>query len=311
MSASDPLKTAQAAAAAAPNPIPTPVSGASSADLTTESNDPQELRTLLERARERLSFYESFDRIIGENLRRTGEMMEETVALREQAAQAAARAAEERAAADAALQAERERYRALLENALAEVRAAQPVINSMVTRLQGALDEISADHDAPGTPSTPESETIVEPEAPASHDETPVEPEPNPAKEPHGDPENIVEVTAPEEDEPEHAEPDEEILATEEEKDVPPLPAEETGPQVLDVLAHGVPSAATAIGLQQMLRDLDPVTRVDAREFADGELRLHVECTGALPETPLADWLSRNSGSLVSRNGKAIELTFS
>ena len=49
-----------------PTALPSPVAGAGSADLMTDSNDPEELRSLLERARERLSFYESFDKIIAE-----------------------------------------------------------------------------------------------------------------------------------------------------------------------------------------------------------------------------------------------------
>jgi hypothetical protein len=78
----------------------------------------------------------------------------------------------------------------------------------------------------------------------------------------------------------------------------------------VEVLAHGVPSAATAIGLQTMLRGLDAITRVDAREFADGELRLHVECAGPIADDAFSEWLAHNSGSLVSRNAKAIELSF-
>lgn len=274
--------------------VPAPVS----ADLATDSNDPQELRRLLERARERLSFYESFDRIIGENLRRTGEMMEETVALREKAAQAAAEAAEARARADEELRKERERYRTVIEGALGEVRSTREVVDGMVSRLEGALEEVSVDvpvgepEPAPEEP-TAEQEPDTKEEADVTEEpqESP-EPETVEEEEPHGDPENVEAVTAPEED-------------------IPEQPIVETGPQVLDVVAHGVPSAAMAIGLQQMLRELDTVTRVDAREFADGELRLHVECTGVLPDEPLASWLSRNSGSLVSRNGRTIELTFS
>lgn len=278
-----------------PAAFPTPASGAGSADLSTDSNDPQELRALLERARERLSFYESFDKIIAENMRHTGEMMAETVALRERAASEA----KEREAADTAMRAEREQHRALLEGALGEVRNVQPMLASMAEHLQEALDAIGS------APAEPKPEAV----APVP----PVQPEP------------AVEEIAPASPEPERLTPDVPAMVSPE----PPTteePAVETpvevpepvddvspsdeSPATIEILAHGVPSAATAIGLQQMLREIDVIRRVDAREFADGELRLHIECAGEIPDERFTEWLAHNSGSLVSRNAKAIELSF-
>lgn len=299
-----------------PGTIPAPVS----ADLATDSNDPQELRRLLDRAVERLSFYESFDRTIGETLRRTGEMMEETVALREQAKQAAAEAEAARSAAEEAIRQERTRYRTLVEGALEEVRTARPVIDAMIARLEGALTDLS-DGDAITAATSDESPTPAE--APGSTEEPEFSDE-HPAPdmtaegmdievsgaEPEAGEENEDAIAAPEEDEPEH--PGEESTDAEPDmEDKAAAPGAGATPGTIDVIAHGVPSAATAIGLQKMLQELDTVSRVDAREFADGELRLQVECTGPFPEQPLADWLSQNSGSVVSRNGTAIELTFS
>jgi hypothetical protein len=299
-----------------PGTIPAPVS----ADLATDSNDPQELRRLLDRAVERLSFYESFDRTIGETLRRTGEMMEETVALREQAKQAAAEADAARSAAEETIRHERTRYRMLMEGALSEVRTARPVLDAMISRLEGALTDLSGDNGAEITdtadivPTAAEAaESTGEPKFSDEHPapDTTAEamdievsgPEPE-VPEPNEEP-----IAAPEEDEPEHpAADDVDPEATSE--DGEDASEADTSPGVIDVIAHGVPSAATAIGLQQMLRELDTVSRVDAREFADGELRLQVECTAPFPEQPLAEWLSQNSGSLVSRNGTAIELSF-
>lgn len=271
----------------APAAFPTPASGAGSADLATDSNDPRELRPLLERARERLAFYESFDKIIAENLRRTGEMMAETVALRERAASEA----KERAAADAAIQAERERHRALLEGALDEIRAVQPMLASMTARLQAALDAMSA---APA-------------EAPRAQVPEPVTGTVEIAAEPG--PERLTpDVPAMASPEPPMTEEPEAPTASAE--PVVDAPVSDESPATIEILAHGVPSAATAIGLQQMLREIDVIRRVDAREFADGELRLHVECAGEIPDERFNDWLARNSGSLVSRNAKAIELSF-
>lgn len=289
MSADDPKSSADTTPTDTPTALPTaaPVTGAGSAELVTESNDPAELRALLQRARERLSFYESFDRMIGEQMRRTGEMMAETVSLREQAAQAI----RDREAIDQAVREERERHRAVLEGALAEVRNARPVIDAMVARLQSAIETISDAEplpersldQRPASPSGPpedrgERDTD---DAGAAADAAPAETE------------SQVPTPAPEED----------LLEPEDDTD-------ETSPSSIEVLAHGVPSATTAIALQSMLRGLDTVTNVDAREFADGELRLHVECTGPIADDALTGWLGKHSGRLVSRNDNAIELGF-
>lgn len=281
------------------NPFPTPASGAGSADLVTDSTDPQELRALLERARERLGFYESFDKIIAENLRRTGKMMAETVALRE----AAARETRQREAADAAIERERERYRALLQGALDEARSAQPIIDALTTRLQDALEGISsgmaAGDEPEGTPevASPVAEIAAEPSPERLTPDVP----------------DVATPEAPIAEEP-PAEPREADAAGDDDVTAGPVSAPEaitSEPVTIEILAHGVPSAALAIGLQQMLREMDAITRVDAREFADGELRLHVECAGDIPDESFTEWLAHNSGSLVSRNAKAIELSFS
>lgn len=279
-----------------PTSLPSPVAGAGSADLSTDSNDPRELKALLERARERLSFYESFDKIIAENLRRTGEMMAETVAVREQAAQEMRKRQE----ADAAIEAERQRYRALLESALSEVRTAQPVIDAMVARLQGALEEISATEPA-ATYESPAA-FVASPEIPSVPDPAPERLTPD-----------VPDVATPEGAEtPITEEPPVESMETSEmEEAVPAEKVTTDTPSTIEILAHNVPSAATAIGLQQMLREIDVISRVEAREFADGELRLHLECAGDIPDESFSEWLAHNSGSLVSRNAKAIELSFS
>lgn len=279
-----------------PTALPSPSAGAGSADLATESNDPQELRALLERARERLSFYESFDRIIAENMRRTGEMMAETVALREHAAQEGRKRQE----ADKAIEAERERYRTLLEGVLAEVRTAQPVIDAMVSRLQIALDELDGSGETLATPEPPVlAATDTIPEAPVVSEPEPERLTPD-----------VPAVAIPEQPEPSHTgEPSPQ--PPERHEPVVEAQASDETPTTIEILAHGVPSAATAIGLQQMLREIDVISRVEAREFADGELRLHLECTGNIPDESFTEWLGHNSGSLVSRNAKAIELSFS
>jgi hypothetical protein len=277
-------------------PIPTPADGAGSADLVTDSTDPDELRTLLERARERLSFYESFDKIIAENLRRTGEMMAETVALREEAA----REARTRETADAAIEDVRERYRALLQGALDDARRVQPVIDALTTRLEAALEAITAgEQGAIPVEVAPAAQVAAEPAperlTPDVPDVATPQPEPPPADEPG----IVSDATMKEGASVIHA-PDTK----------PRQPSPDEVSATIEILAHGVPSAALAIGLQQMLREIDAISRVEAREFADGELRLHLECTGDIPDESFTEWLAHNSGSLVSRNAKAIELSF-
>lgn len=306
-----------------PPTLPAPPSGVGAADLATDSTDPGELRDLLDRARERLAFYESFDRIIGENIRRSGELMVETVSLREQAQAIANQSARERAQFEATRQADRDRYRSLIQNALDEAAAVRPVIDAMVERLHGVLDELNAeagdsmDREPPtaveagdfGTVSI--TSDLVEPWStsaartqsvePASHVSdiaTPAESDTDatvgeqPAVE-------TTDITAVE-DAPEPATSGE----------APPEPAVPVGPRTIDVLAHGVPNARIAISLQKMLRGLEVVSNVDVREFASGELRLAVTATGALPVDALTIWLTDNRGELTSTADTVTEITF-
>jgi hypothetical protein len=294
--------------------IPTPPGGAGAADLATDSTDPQILRELLDRARERLAFYESFDRIIGENIRRSGELMVETVALREQAQALATQSAMERAAFAATRQAERDRYRALVGQALHEVSAIRPLIDAMVTRFERVIEELGEDTDTETDASAAPIPPIISaasaiPESSPETSETdevasaPVDDEParapgiapsaeEPARE-------TTEITAIEDAPTPEAAP----------KVSPEAPSAE-GARGIDLLAHGVPNARIAISLQKMLRELDVVSSVGAREFANGELRLAILATDALPEAALANWLGDNNGELTSNSSSVTELTF-
>ena len=311
--------------------LPTPPSGVGASDLKTDSSDPQELRDLLDRARERLVFYESFDRIIGENIRRSGELMVETVALREQAQKIANQSAKERAEFEATREADRDRYRALIQHALDEAATVRPVIDALMTRLQGVMDELADDTGlqrmdpelAPPTAaqavdpvSVSTTSDLVEPWSTSAREtaeieaagtssseeppsEEPVEPAPKEsARQPEAD---IPDIPTADED----AVPDkEQDAATETDHE------EVTAPRIIDVLAHGVPNARVAISLQKMLRGLDVVSNVEAREFADGELRLSVTATDALPMDALRIWLTDNRGELTSTSDSVTEITF-
>lgn len=280
-----------------PTGLPEPPSGVVSADLATDSIDPGELRALLERAREKLAFYESFDRIVGENLRRSGDLMVENVALREQAHALTAQFARERAEVEAARQADRDHYRTLVQNALDEAASLQPAISAMMGKLQDALRHIG---DAPPAP-TP---LASPPEVAVDRED---EPEPEADESILTEP--VASALAPAEAIP--TEPDVPGDDATPGHDAPPADAPaDAGPRTIQVLAHRVPNAKTAIALQKMLRGLGVVSNVDAREFANGELRLAVTASGPLPEDTLANWLGQHAGTVTNTTECVTEVTF-
>jgi len=122
------------------NPVlPKPRGGSGSHELATDSSDPAVLRRHLERARERLLFYESFDRIIGENIRRSGELMLETITLREDAQERDRAVAQLEMERNAARAAEHHRSQALLGDLLEESDRALAGIATLRARLSDAL----------------------------------------------------------------------------------------------------------------------------------------------------------------------------
>lgn len=136
-----------ASADLAPEPIPMlpkPQGGSGSYELATDSSDPAILRQHLDRARERLTFYESFDRIIGENIRRSGELMLETITLREEAQERDRMVAELEAQRNAARAAEHHRTRTLLGGLLTDSDRTLASIASLRARLADALATTAA-----------------------------------------------------------------------------------------------------------------------------------------------------------------------
>lgn len=275
-----------------PTGLPDPTSGVGAADLATSSTDPDELRSLLERARERLAFYESFDRIIGENIRRSGELMVETVALREQAQSLAAQSANDRAEFAATQEADRTHYRSLVQSALDEAATVRPAIDAMVQRLEDVLEQLDTEPDMIEAAPAASAESGNEPasiDTPAA-----MSPEaPNAAKttlddEPLSDTEKIVD------------QPSADTAVADDSATL----------RTIQVLAHEVPNARIAVALQKMLREIEPVQNVEAREFANGELRLAVTATGSLSSDALATWLSINNGELTSISDTVTEITF-
>lgn len=60
--------------------------------------------------------------------------------------------------------------------------------------------------------------------------------------------------------------------------------------RAVTVLVHGVPRAATALSLQRHLANLDHISGVEAREYAEGVLRLQVTSIRPLEFSDLESW---------------------
>lgn len=246
-----------------PETIPQPDIGAGSADLVTESHDTAELRDLLARARERLTFYESFDRIIGENVKRSGELMLETIQYREQADASIRESNKVKAEFAERLTAERTHHRQLLAGLALELDDLQSRLSSFRGTLQSTMSafDMSA-RDAPSGPSGTASPSAVA----ASQPGAPVVPNPAPAR--------SIDMT-----------------------------------KTIDVLFHGIPDPGVALQLQRHLIAVDSVTNVEAREFAEGILRLQVTSNRPLIRHDFATWVGTNPIRILREQSNVIEAT--
>ncbi len=122
--------------------------GARSEDLETTTTDLSELQALLARARERLSFYEGFDRIIAENVRRSGELMLESLRVRD------------KLNTDANFLGAEERSRILrrlngLDGALNTMRANLDDVERQVSDLRESLTHVAGNDELPDIETTP------------------------------------------------------------------------------------------------------------------------------------------------------------
>lgn len=278
--------------------MPVPAIGAGSADLQTASDDPAELRRLLQLAQERLAFYESFDRIVGENVRRSGELMLERIGLREQAEAQAAEAARDRIEREAQLKESQQRYRGLLHELMREAGTLRTSLDEMQSRLQDA--EAALGHDAPDPPQRAEAGgEAADPEAVPPADEAAHQASPLPERTA-----TLVAMEAGAAAIPSTA----------------PAPALEPGrdhasgsdtweaPRVVELIAHGVPRAADALSLQRYLGGLDHVAGVEAREFAEGILRLQVTAQAPISAEDIHGWPDRPGARVLQHQPTVIEI---
>lgn len=219
--------------------------------------------TDLERARERLSFYEQFDEIIKQNIISSSALLKE----------ASTRF-------DNDFTGERRRHRALLSEILDDVTTLQAQSERLARRVSDALDEIEnqlpAGADLPLSPAPkllaaeapPETAAIVETTRQSTTDQPVqrVEPSPIPSPPDPTPPAPILPNTAP----------------------VTELPPTETVSTTL--LVHGVPRASAALELKSYIEALDFVTNVEPREFAAGLLRLQIKAARPLAVSDLDGW---------------------
>ncbi len=79
-------------------------------------------------------------------------------------------------------------------------------------------------------------------------------------------------------------------------------------PRAIDVIAHGMTRAASALALQSHLRGLAQVETVDAREFSSGILRLQLSIVAELPDDDLVGWEGDDDVTIIRHQDDAIEL---
>ncbi len=234
----------------------------------------------LDRARERLSFYEQFDEIIRQNIASSSALLKEASA---------------RLDSDAAV--ERTAYRALLSDLLDDVTALQAQSERIARRVSDALDDLEnklpAGSELPA-PSLPVSFIAKAPsETTAVIDAASNRPEAHPGRTRHTPPA-----------EPAGAKPAPSPLpAVAPVAELPP-----TGPASTTLIVHGVPRASAALGLKTHIEQLDFVTSVEPREFAAGLLRLQVDGARPLTTADLAGWNLAGRIELKSASSGLLEL---
>lgn len=255
--------------------LPARPAGSLTNDLSSDTDDVMTLRQRLDRARERLSFYESFDRIIQENIRRSSELMIEATELHERAERAISAQAEAQAALDRQRARDRAHYAALLGDLRAELDRTRAALDGLTAQVTGALAGLSAGgateqgSQAQGSATAATVDTTAGEESTSCAPDAPVSPEPQRRSEQPASTSARAGASTPAAAAPAPAAP-------------PPRP--------IDVLLHGVPTARIAISFQNHLRGLEQVREVEAREFVEGLLRLQVTATGELNANDLAGW---------------------
>lgn len=228
----------------------------------------------LERLRERLAYYESFDQLIQKSVGDAGDILREAIEMRELAAQESVDAAHRVSALQKSqLESFRSRYSELLD----DVSALQGVAERLARRLTDAIDVLEAELqpqvDFPALPNSLSPELASRIDSPADAlssietEEIAALPEPvvvdtttTPPLPPKPKPNDVVETSV------------------------------RSGDDAFILLVHGVPNAATALNLKAHLEGLPFVSGIEPREFAAGMLRLQLQVDRELVQSDFRDW---------------------
>jgi len=294
------------------------------------------LEEQLGRAKERLAFYEGFDRLIQDNISRSAELMREAMDLRERAQ---LEIAQGHAEAERRILTEREKQRLVFTSLLDELAEVQQSAARVARRVTQALEEIRAlppenvlNGTADQAPSLDQAGAVTDDEgepfilaAPAGAVSlAPAQSEPATGADARVAEERATAsgagMIAAADVEPGGVRAAPELAASgaggagqpasaaESQAAASPSKAEmldaqpteiarervelekEQGPQVVMVLVHGVPRAAAALSLQRHLAGLAHVDGVEAREYAEGILRLQVTAKRPLDLQDLQTW---------------------
>ncbi len=241
-------------------------------------NEPRnQVETDLDRARERLSFYEQFDEIIRQNIASSSALLREASA---------------RLESDTAV--ERHAYRTLLSDLLDDITALQAQSERIARRVSDALDDLEnklpAGGELPTHPLSAEFSSSVPPETTAVIDDA-AHPRPGHADAPQGSPTASIQPAASV------------LPAVAPVAELPP-----TQPTSTTLIVHGVPRASAALGLKTHIEQLDFVTSVEPREFAAGLLRLQVESARPLTVADFSGWTLADRIELKNASNDLLEL---
>ena len=219
------------------------MAGSGARDQVSRPKDAVELRAELARVSDRLSFYERFDGVIAENVRRSGELMLEMLTMRDAMA----------ASADSEDLQERDRILARLAEMDAGLQVIRTQIEAMADQVNDLRQSLGSEHQ-PVPPLAPEMVSVSS--------ATPM-------------------ATGP----------------------------DWKAPQVIDIIVHQVNKATIALSLQRYLCKIDTVAGVEAREFAEGVLRMQVTAHQPLTREDLSGWTESGSFTVLQVQPHIIELT--
>ena len=270
-----------------------------------------DLAARLAEARERLAFYESFDTLIQENVRRSGELLRQVAAEQEQADR-------KMRAMQAQVDQRLAEQRATLEDLASSLAGLQTSLESIALRINDSLSGLPpvTGLAQPGTlPATsPES-------APARLDDRGAEQagqtmvlppeEPAPVYPAMGLADAGAAAVTRGDAAPGALEMERPAMtaANQQSGSVGSAPAivPPTTPNKIDLIVHGVPNAATALSLQRHIQGLRKVDSVEVREYVSGVLRFQIIAT-SFGADDLKGWPGGGGLELITNREHVLEL---